>query len=404
MAKKDSKYTPEMVKAMRTVAGREKLKSVMVELVNQTRRLTAKDMGDWRRAWQIAISHDNPKRNNLLDIYDDIMVDMHLTGCITQRTGFVTKKAFRLRDIKSGDEKQEITELFETEWFKKFVRLSLESLYYGHSLIQMGDVVKPQFGNMRFADVELINRYHVIPEYGVIVKDRGDEWQRGISFREGEYSNWCIEVGDPYSLGLLLKCAPPCISKKNMLAFWDSWGEMFGMPVRIGKTTSRDAEEIDKMERMLADMAAEAWGLFPEGTDIEFKETSRTDAYNVYDRRIDRANSEISKGILAQTMTIDSGSSLSQSEVHLEVFKNIIDSDADMIRDVVNSKLLPFMVAKGFPVQGCRFDWDDAVEFTPQEQINIEQMILNGGYEIDPKYFADKYNIPIIGKKENFFD
>ena len=48
MAKKDSKYTPEMVKAMRTVAGREKLKSVMVELVNQTRRLTAKDMGDWR--------------------------------------------------------------------------------------------------------------------------------------------------------------------------------------------------------------------------------------------------------------------------------------------------------------------------------------------------------------------
>ena len=62
------------------------------------------------------------------------------------------------------------------------------------------------------------------------------------------------------------------------------------------------------------------------------------------------------------------------------------------------------MVAKGFPVQGCRFDWDDAVEFSPQEQINIEQMILNGGYEIDPKYFADKYNIPIIGKKENFFD
>lgn len=105
MAKKDSKYTPEMVKAMRTVAGREKLKRVMVELVNQTRRLTAKDMGDWRRAWQIAISHDNPKRNNLLDIYDDIMVDMHLTGCITQRTGFVTKKAFRLRDIKSGGEK-----------------------------------------------------------------------------------------------------------------------------------------------------------------------------------------------------------------------------------------------------------------------------------------------------------
>ena len=63
-----------------------------------------------------------------------------------------------------------------------------------------------------------------------------------------------------------------------------------------------------------------SWGLFPEGTEIEIKETTRGDAFNVYDKRIDRANSEISKGVLNQTMTIDSGSSLSQSEVHLEVF------------------------------------------------------------------------------------
>jgi len=32
-------------------------------------------------------------------------------------------------------------------------------------------------------------------------------------------------------------------------------------------------------------------------------------------------------------------------------------------------------------------------------------MLINAGYEIKPEYFIDKYNIPIIGKKqsEDFF-
>ena len=74
-------------------------------------------------------------------------------------------------------------------------------------------------------------------------------------------------------------------------------------------------------------MGSAFWGLFPDGTEIDIKESSRGDAYNVYDKRVDRCNSEISKGILNQTMTIDAGSSLSQSETHLDVFENVIEAD-----------------------------------------------------------------------------
>lgn len=56
-------------------------------------------------------------------------------------------------------------------------------------------------------------------------------------------------------------------------------------------------------------------------TEIEFVESGKGDAFNVYDKRIDRANSELSKLIIGQTMTIEDGSSLSQSETHLEVFE-----------------------------------------------------------------------------------
>ena len=124
------------------------------------------------------------------------------------------------------------------------------------------------------------------------------------------------------------------------------------MPIRIAKTSSRDPKDRNRIEDMLSGMGAAAWALFPEGTDVDIKETSRGDAFNVYDKRVERCNSEISKGILNQTMTIDNGSSLSQSQVHLEVLQNVVESDADLIKDIVNEQLIPRMVRHGFPVQG----------------------------------------------------
>jgi hypothetical protein len=338
-------------------------------------------------------------------VYTDVDIDLHLTGCIGQREGKVLQKAFKLVD-KSSKENRELSELFEAEWFKDFVKFTLDSRYWGHSLIQFGDIISVM-GKLRFEKTELVPREHVVPEYGVITKEAGGDWKQGIDYRTGKIAEWCIEAGKPKDLGLLLKCSPSAISKKNMLAFWDGFGELFGMPMRIGKTVSRDEKEISKVEKMLSEMGAAAWGLFPEGTEIEVKETTRGDAFNVYDKRIDRANGEISKGILNQTMTIDSGSSLSQSEVHLEIFENVVEADADFVRDTINNKLLPFMAMHGFPVEGNRFDWDDTVEYTPEQMRGIEEMLLKSGYDIEDKYFTDKYNIPIIGRKPaptNFFD
>jgi hypothetical protein len=397
-------YTPEMLLAMKNVE-RERVKAMTVELAQTAMYLTKKDVASWRQAWQMAINPENPQRRRLYEVYTDVDIDLHLTGCISQREGFVLQKAFKLVD-KAGKENRELSELFETEWFKDFLKLVLDSRYWGHSLIQFGDIVSVM-GKRRFTDVELVPRVHVVPEFHVITKDAGGDPKHGIDYRAGKIAQWCLESGKPKDLGLLLKCSPSALSKKNMLAFWDGFGELFGMPIRIGKTTSRDPGEITKVEKMMAEMGAAAWGLFPEGTEIEIKETTRGDAYNVYDQRINRSNSEISKGILNQTMTIDSGSSLSQSEVHLEILENVIEADADLVRDTINNRLIPFMAMHGFPVQGYRFDWDDSVSYTPDQMREIEQMLLNGGYEIDPKYFVDKYNVAITGKREtqtNFFE
>lgn len=92
-------------------------------------------------------------------------------------------------------------------------------------------------------------------------------------------------------------------------------------------------------------------------------------------------------------MTIEDGSSLSQSQTHLEVFENLVESDAAMLADIVNNKLLPLMVKHGFPLEGMRFAWDDSIDYTPEQQHSIEQMLLQN-YDVEPKFFEDKYGIP----------
>jgi len=379
------------------LASPAKTKKMLIELAQQTQALTKKDIRSWRNAWQMAISVENPNRIPLYNIYTDVDIDMHVTGCIDQRTRMVKQKSFKLVD-KDGNENEEVSEIFENIWFKDLMTYILESRYWGHSLIELGDVIDIN-GKPAYSYSNLVPRAHVRPEFGVIVKSISDDVTVGYDYRNSAMTDWVIEVGKPKDLGLFLKVAQHTIPKKNMFAFWDQFGEIFGMPIRIGKTVSQDKKELSKMEQMLADMGAAAWGLFPEGTEIEIKETTRGDAYNVYDKRIDKADAQISKGILNQTMTIDNGSSLSQSKVHLQIFDNVVNDDADLVRDVVNNQLIPRMIKHGFPIKELKFNWDESVDYTPEQQVEYETMIADR-YDIDPEYFIKKYNIPILGKKE----
>lgn len=372
---------------------KKRVQKTVIDLQRVTDALTRHDLHDWRRAWQMAINVDNPDRQRLYDIYRDALVDLHLSGCIEQRKGFVMARAFKLVDAQ-GKTLDEARHLFEQPWFRQLLLHSLDSIYWGHSLIELGNIVTDGDGCMCYDGVTLLPRKHVIPEYGRVVHSPGEDWTSGIDYRQQPYSDYLIEVGSPDDLGLLLKAATQTIPKKNMLAFWDTFGEIFGMPMRIARTSSRDDKEKAKLMDMLNRAGSSLSMVASTETEIEFVESSRGDAYNVYNQRVNRANSELSKLIIGQTMTIEDGSSLSQSQTHLEVFQNLITSDCNMLRDIINNQLLPRMLKHGFPVKGLRFAWDDTVSYTPEQQVAYETMIADR-YEVDPAYFAEKYGMPV---------
>lgn len=367
-------------------------KRVMAELALKMDNLTKKDIATWRNAWQMALNIERPMRAPLYDIYTDSLVDGHLSGIVGQRRGKTLGRGFKLIDDK-GAENAEAMQLMQRQWFYDFLSHALDSIYWGHSLIEFGEVIRDEKG-MLFSGVQLIPRKHVIPEYGVILRDQADEIKKGIPYREGIYAPFLIEVGKPNDLGLLLKASLKYLSKKNVEAFWDMFCEVFGLPIRIAKTTSGNKKDLDQLGQTVNEMGALMWAVIQDGTEIEIKETSRGDAYQVFDRRIARLNSEMSKAIIQQTMTIDNGSSLSQSETHLEMFEQACLADARLMQYLINDKLLPLMIRFGFPMTGLTFEWDSTQEMTPSEMREQERVLLQY-YEIDPQYFVEKYNIPI---------
>ncbi len=382
---------------MNTTGKMEKKNKLLVELQLKTAALTKKDIRDWRNAWQMAINIEHPNRSRLYDIYSDVIADGHISGAIDQRKKMTMQQSFKLVHSATGEELPELTQIFETKWFKDLLEHILDSRYWGHTLVELGDVILR--GKVKtFENVKLVPRKHVIPELGLVTKEPGGDPKTGIFYRDVPYSNYLIEAGDFDNLGLLLKCTPHQISKKNMAAFWDQFGEMFGMPMRIAKTTTRDPQELSRIDSMMESMGPKQWARFSEDTEIEFTESGTKDSFNVYDKRIERCNNELSKILIGQTMTLDSGSSLSQSQVHLEILNRLVASDCDMVKDIINDQLLPLCHLHGIiPSTDVRFEWDETLNLKPDEQIQIEQMLLTK-YEIDESYFIEKYNIPITGK------
>lgn len=366
---------------------------LIVDLLRQTQSLTRSDLASWRAAHQCAINIENPQRAALYRIYRDVELDGHLSGATAQIAGMVKARSFKLANDK-GDADEAAVKLLDTQWFKRVIDIWLETRYWGFSLIQVTEPYMGDDGVLRFRYVDLIPREHVIPEKHRITHIAGDHWSSGTDWRETREAPTLLEAGNPDDLGLYLKCARYTIPKKNVEQFWDSFAEIFGMPMRVARTASRDDKDRDSILNMLEQMGHAMVAVMPEGTEVDVVENAKSDSFEVYDRRIERCDRELSKLVIGQTMTIEDGSSLSQSQTHLDVLKNLVEALADGLRDFVNGQVLPLMERSGFPVSGLHFEWDYPLDYTPEQMTAVENMILNH-FEVDKSYFQDKYGIPV---------
>lgn len=307
------------------------------------------EMSLWKRAVESASDPEQPNRTDLYALYQLAISDAHLFSQINSRKIKTLGAPFSV--IKGNSPNKDLVELLKRPWFGDFMNLTLDSLFYGHSLIEFGQLV-----DGHFQEVHLIDRNLVIPEKGLVVAKVGDD--KGIPFREPPFNEYLIEVGLSDHLGLLKDAVPEVIWKRNARSDWSVRSEKFGMPVVVIRTASTDARELDAKEMMAANIGSNGYAILHTDDQVEFHESQHSDAYQVYLEQAKLCDEQLSKLILGQTGVSDKKSFVGAAEVHERLMNEYIERDMRWLENIVNYQLFPFLISKGYSLGDARFAFD----------------------------------------------
>lgn len=346
----------------------------------------------WRLAIDFAEQVENPNRIELIRIYNDITLDAHLSAVIQTRKINVLSKSHNIKNSE-GEIDEKTTEIFNSAWFRKFTDLALDSIFWGTTLIEFGDIVDDSFN-----DVERIGYESLNPDRQEVKKTIFDSSQ-GTKYNLPPYSDFNIEVLEQEKFGILNKCVPYVIWKKSAIGAWSIRSDIFGMPLRIGKTDTRDEESRGKMIEMMENMDKATWGVFDNDDSVEFVETSGTSGHDIYKDLIDKSNSEISKLVLGQTGTTDEKAFVGAAEVHERVQFEYTKSDMQWFTFLVNDKLMPKLVKLGMIKEGLKFGFDTKEVLSTNEQFEIDKELLKY-YDISEEDIEQRYNTKVIKKAQ----
>ncbi len=351
------------------------------------------DMADWQVARNMATNVHRPDRTKLLDLYDSILVDSHLTSAMESRVLRVQRSRFRL--VRNGEARPDLLPLLHQQWFEDFLRYVAEAAFRGHTLIELGQLARP--GELK--DVNRIDPRNVLPWSGVVVRRQGED--TGYNFREAPLNAYLIEVGRAEDLGLLCDVAPVAIVKKYAVGSWSDYVHKYGIPPRWVKTTSRDARRFKQLETMMQNMLSSAYGVIEGDEEIQIMPTPGTDAHKVFDELIARMNSEISKRILGQDGTSDNKDA-SGTYGSMKVLQGVAEdrhqADKASVSYVINNELLPRLTNLGYPFAGVRFEWDALQDMSPTELVDAVSK-LGMVFDIDPQHVEERTGIKILGAR-----
>ena len=173
--------------------------------------------------------------------------------------------------------------------------------------------------------------------------------------------------------GILRVVAWMYLFKNYDLKDWVSFAEIYGLPLRLGKYAP-GASDSDKaaLMRALIQIGSDAAGIIPDGTSIDFITTEKTSSSDLYERLARYCDEQISKAILGQTLTSDSGGgSYAQSKTHNDVRHDLTVADCKALASTLRRDLIRplciFNFGEDKRIPYIRFDCEESEDLTQRQ-------------------------------------
>ena len=375
---------------------------VQLQRIRHDIQLWREAVGEAEQAWY-------PHRVRMQRLYIDTVLNGHVAACMSRRKNLTLLKDWKLCND-AGEENEQATKLLKKSWFNLYCNYVLDAQFYGYSLISLGDLV-----NDEFPKLTTIRRFNISPDRLNVTSYVYS--LSGAQFEEDPYKLWNVwqptatDVGiSLVGYGLLYKVAMYEIICRNVLGFNMDAAELYGMPIRKGKTSKTNEDERAIFEKALAQMGSAGYILMDTMDELELVESSASgQGFKIYESLEARCEKKISKIILGHADALDStpgklGGGQGEESPVGQALEDIQTFDSRFLENNINTELLPRLKQLGFSIpDDLHFEIkndQEREEMRSREDMSnkltadIAQVMKNAGLQMDSAYFEERTGIP----------
>lgn len=337
------------------------------------------------------------KQGKDIAVYKELLTDSHVGGCITSRKSGVLSLEWSIDRGKAKSRQAKLIEdVFKNLDINSIVSEILNAPLFGYQVLEViwentGSYIlpravigKPQrwfvFGEDNTLRLRTKNNYNgkPLPERKFLLVQH-----------EANYEN-------PYGFPLLSRCFWPVTFKKGGLRFWVVFTEKYGMPFLIGKQPrGTGQQETDKFADQLERMVQDAIAVIPDDSSVDILKSDTRASADIYSKLIEYCDRQISIAILGQNLTTQvEGGSYAASQVHMQVRKDIIDSDKRLVEKTLNT-LIKWIIelnfgASEFPVFSM-YEEEDVDKDLAERDEKLTASMEKSGLKLSKKYYQKAY-------------
>jgi len=353
---------------------------------HSTLHRTKSTIPEWRQALNRTES-SIPSYYQMIRLFREIDLDSEVESAKETRWNNVLSRKFTIK--KNGEVDENLTEYFEKAWFAKFQKQTLESIMWGYTLFQVGDIV-----NDEITDIISLKREFFNPKTNQLLERYTD--MEGTSIEGNE---WFFSVS-PYSdlndfQGTYAKVAPYQVNLKNTVNAYADYLRRFGTPSLVVKTEMSDEANIQHVEGYCKNFQNNSYVIVGTNDETELIEASGQGAES-FNTLIQEMKASISKLIIGTGTLGEEKSFVGSANIAAEMAHLFSLNDIKLVENTFKTQLIPQLVGLGLKfLEGAELVINKEGQLTSDDKKDVLELLKTGKYEVDAEWLSDKFGMPI---------
>lgn len=342
-----------------------------------------------------------------IELYEEMEErDAHLASILQTRKVAIQGMKYRIGPYTNNTQDIKIADFVNTVLaslnFDQIILNVLDALGKGFSVNEI--LWEVNNGQVVVESIDWINPKRISFSEGEKPRLLGEQGRTTMELQSWKFilHRCSLRSGSVVRAGLLRSVAWVYLFKNYALKDWNIFNEVFGMPLRLGKfDPTASPEDRESLFRAIMSLGSDAAAIISKNTEIEFVEAHGrgSSQENPFMAMAEFCNREMSKAILGQTLTTDvsqATGTYGAAQVHYQVRRDIIQSDADSLSSTLRSQLIK-------PLVGFNFGWDrnlPYLQFYFEKDIDLKELsetyknLNEMGVSIPQEHIAAVFGLP----------